>query len=124
MPFTLQQDTFIVMAHFRSATLNENEEWEYSLRSCFQQFHNEYPDVIMPYETFKCHRNRLVQRFMDTGSVEKRKANQQASVLTEDAVDDIRQRMDVSPNKSVRKLAAQTGTRVIQRMLFFLFVKL
>lgn len=112
MPFTLQQDTFIVMAHFRSATLNENGEWEYSLPSCFQQFSNKYPDVIMPYETFKCHRNRLVQRFMDTGSVTKRKANKEPSVLTEDAVDDIRQRLVVSPNKSVRKLAAQTGIYV------------
>ncbi|GJQ65670.1 hypothetical protein Trydic_g7758 [Trypoxylus dichotomus] len=82
------------MAHFQSATLTENGNWEDSLPSLFQQFHNEYPDVIIAYETFKCHRNRLVKRFMETGSVTKRNANQAPSVLTEDRVDDIRQRMD------------------------------
>ncbi|GJQ79280.1 hypothetical protein Trydic_g5523 [Trypoxylus dichotomus] len=46
---------------------------------------------------------------MQTSSVTKRKADQAPSVLTEDRVDDIRQRMDVNPNKSVRKLALQTG---------------
>ncbi|KAI4467585.1 xk-related protein [Holotrichia oblita] len=46
MPFTLQQDTFIVIAHFRSATLTENGYWEYPLPSCFHQFHNEYHDVM------------------------------------------------------------------------------
>ncbi|GJQ87149.1 hypothetical protein Trydic_g12508 [Trypoxylus dichotomus] len=47
--------------------------------------------------------------FMETGSVTKRKADQAPFVLTEDRVDDIRQRIDVSPNKSVRNLALQTG---------------
>ncbi|GJQ76829.1 hypothetical protein Trydic_g15036 [Trypoxylus dichotomus] len=44
---------------------------------------------------------------METGSVTKWKADQVPSVLTEDRVDDIRHRMDVSPNKAVRKLALQ-----------------
>ncbi|GJQ66352.1 hypothetical protein Trydic_g10537 [Trypoxylus dichotomus] len=52
---------------------------------------------MIAYETFKRHRNRLVKRFIETGSV------------TKDRVDDIRQRMDANPNKSVRKLALQTG---------------
>ncbi|GJQ85797.1 hypothetical protein Trydic_g19311 [Trypoxylus dichotomus] len=55
---------------------------------------------------------------MEIGSVTKRKADQAPSVLTEDRVDDIRQRMDVSLNKSVRKLALQTGDDDLDRSFF------
>ncbi|GJQ84761.1 hypothetical protein Trydic_g21162 [Trypoxylus dichotomus] len=67
------------------------------------------------YETLKCHRNRLVKRFMETGSAAKRKADQAPSVLTGDRVDDIRQRMNVSPYKPVRKLALQTDGLVMDK---------
>lgn len=55
---------------------------------------------------------------METGRVTKRKAskNQVPSVQTEDAMDDIRQRINISLKKSVMKLVFQPGICVIQRI--------
>lgn len=112
MPFTIQQDTFIVMSHFRSGTMQEDGSWKYSLGSCFQQFVTEYANLEINLDTFTRHRNRVIERFTQTGSVLKRKPEKAPTVLTEEVVADIRQRMDVSPNKSVRKLSAQAGKKV------------
>ncbi|KAF5269716.1 hypothetical protein FQA39_LY08639 [Lamprigera yunnana] len=50
MPFTSEQDRFIVMAHFRSGTLNPDGNWSYSLQSCIEQFMQQYPDEIIEYD--------------------------------------------------------------------------
>ncbi|KAF5298795.1 hypothetical protein FQA39_LY11684 [Lamprigera yunnana] len=44
MLFTSEQDRFIVMAHFRSGTLNPDGNWSYSLQSCIERFMQQYPD--------------------------------------------------------------------------------
>ncbi|KAF5299150.1 hypothetical protein FQA39_LY02323 [Lamprigera yunnana] len=56
MPFTLEQDRFIVMAHFRSGTLNLDGKWSYSLQSCIEQFMQQYPDKMIEYDIFKQHK--------------------------------------------------------------------
>lgn len=112
MVFTNEQDRFIVMAHFRSATQAADGSWSYSVQSCIRQFTLEYPNEEIQYETFVQHRNRLVQRFMETGSVAKRKPVGNPHVLTVEAVNDISDRMTTSPNKSIRKLSAQTGAHL------------
>lgn len=50
---------------------------------------------------------------MERGRVTKRKADQERFLLTEDTVDDIKQRMSVSLSKFVRKFAVKTDTHVI-----------
>lgn len=78
----------------------------------FHQFVTEYADLYMNLDTFTCHRNNVIERFMETGSVLKRKPDQAPTILTDDVVAHISQRIDVSPTKSVRKLSAQTGKKL------------
>ncbi|KAF5281253.1 hypothetical protein FQA39_LY05139 [Lamprigera yunnana] len=57
MPFTSEQDKFIVMAHFRSGTLNTDGNRSYSLQSCIEQFMQQYPDEMIEYDIFKQHKS-------------------------------------------------------------------
>lgn len=117
MPFTAEQDAFIVKAHYRSGTHHEDGSWTYSLQSCMQQFHENYPDVVVPYKVFCNHRDRIIERFEGKHCICKGKSTGRPTVLTEETVVDVRQRIEASPKKSIRKLAAQTG------MMLFLFLR-
>lgn len=112
MPFTREQDSFMLMAHFRSATLNPDGNWSYSLQSCIEQFVQRYPDVIIDYDVFKLHKCRLVHRFETNNCICKGKSTGRPTVLTQDVVADIQERMDQSPKKSVAQLSQQTGLSV------------
>ncbi|KAF5288914.1 hypothetical protein FQA39_LY03793 [Lamprigera yunnana] len=61
MPFTSEQDRFIVMAHFRSGILNPDGNWSYSLQSCIEQFMLQYPgDIIKQHEYKTCSSEQFV----------------------------------------------------------------
>lgn len=109
MGFTLEQDAFILMAHFRSGIRNEDGLWTYSLQSCIEQFMTEFPDANIPYETFLNRKCVIVRRFETKHCICKGKSTGRPSVLTEVVINDVQQRMDHSPTKSVVKLSAQTG---------------
>lgn len=110
MPFTVEQDAFILKAHYRSGTQTEDGEWSYSLQLCLQQFHEKYPDVVVSRKMFAQHKDRIIERFENKHCICKGKSTGRSSVLTEEVIEDIRDRIEISPNKSIRKLAAQTGT--------------
>ncbi|KAF5293115.1 hypothetical protein FQA39_LY13725 [Lamprigera yunnana] len=63
MPFTSEQDRFIVMAHFRSGTLNPGGNWSYLLQYCIEQFMQQYPDEMIEYDIFKQHKYRHLIEF-------------------------------------------------------------
>lgn len=109
MNFTEEHNAFILMAHYRSGTVNEDGEWVYSLRSCIDRFENRFPDFPIRYKTFAQHKERIVSRFQTKNCICKGKSAGRPTVLTEDVVEDIQERMEQSPTKSVRKLSAQTG---------------
>ncbi|KAF5287836.1 hypothetical protein FQA39_LY15668 [Lamprigera yunnana] len=52
MPFASEQDRFIVIAHFRSDTLNPDGNWSSSLQSCIEKFMQQYPDEMIEYDIF------------------------------------------------------------------------
>lgn len=108
MPFSVENDKFLLEAYFRSGERDENG-WQYSLRSCHLQFQEEFPNQdIVDYEIFS-HVRRLVARFRNTGSVCKGKSTGRKSVLTEEVLHDVHDRLEASPTKSLRKLSAQSG---------------
>lgn len=109
MPFTTEQEGFILKAHYRSGTHQEDGSWAYSLQNCMQQFRENYPDVVVSYKTFAKHRDRIIERFEGKQCICKGKSTGRPTILTEETVDDVRQRIEASPNKSIRKIAAQTG---------------
>ena len=51
----------------------------------------------------------LAKRFRETGSVSNRKSNRQRRVLTEEKLDDIAERLEHTPQKSLKRLAQETG---------------
>lgn len=112
MPFTSEQDSFIIMAHFRSGTRNADGSWSYSLQSCIEQFNEAFPDLNVDYDTFANHKQILVHRFENRHCICKRKSTGRPTILTEEVVEDIQTRMERSPNKSLAILAAQTGTNL------------
>ncbi|KAK5648774.1 hypothetical protein RI129_003666 [Pyrocoelia pectoralis] len=110
MVFTSEQDAFILMAHFRSGTRNPDGTWSYSLQSCIEQFSEAFPDVNIEYDAFKKHRLRLIARYENKYCICKGKSTGRPTVLTEEVVNDIQQRIQQSPKKSIPQLSAQTGT--------------
>uniref|UniRef100_A0A1Y1K0G4 DUF4817 domain-containing protein n=1 Tax=Photinus pyralis TaxID=7054 RepID=A0A1Y1K0G4_PHOPY len=109
MPFTQEQDAFILKAHFGSAVRNEDGTWSYSFRSCREQFMEEYPDVIISYKAFANHKTRIVDRFENKNCICKEKHTGRPLLRNDEVVQDVRQRMEASPKKSIRQLSAQAG---------------
>lgn len=112
MPFTGEQDKFLLEAYFRSGELLPNGEWKYSTDSCRHQFHDRFPEMEFQYDVFARYVNRLITRFRETGSVSKKRPAGKPSLLTEEVLGDIQERFNVSPKKSLRQLSAQTGKTI------------
>ncbi|KAF5281037.1 hypothetical protein FQA39_LY05242 [Lamprigera yunnana] len=108
MPFTSEQDRFIVMAQFRSGTLNLDGNWSYSLQSCIEQFMQQYPHEMIEYDIFKQHKCRLVHRFETKNCICKGKSIGRPTVLTENVIENIQERINRSPKKAVSQLSKQT----------------
>lgn len=109
MPVTPEQDRFILESYFRNGERNAEGEWKYSTRLCIEEFAAQFPDNLLDNEVLSRHILRIVQRFRGTGSVCKGKSSGRPSILTENVVEDVRERMDQSPTKPLRQLAQQTG---------------
>lgn len=110
MVFSLEHDTFLLEAYFRSGERNQNGHWDYSMRSCYQQFQEQFPDIAgIDYEMFSQHVRRVVARYRNTGSVSKGKSPGRPKVVTQEVLEDIRNRLEVSPTKPLRRLSAQTS---------------
>ncbi|KAF5296071.1 hypothetical protein FQA39_LY12693 [Lamprigera yunnana] len=112
MPFTSEQDRFIVMAHFQSVILNPDGNWSYSLQSCIEQFMQQYPDEMIEYDIFKQHKCRLVHRFETKNCTCKGKSTGRPTVLTENVIENIQERINRCPKKDVSQLSQQTGPSV------------
>lgn len=110
--FTPEQDAYILMAHFRSASRNQDGTWSYSLQSCFDQFVEEFPNVNVNYEVFGHHKREIIKRFDRKHCICKGKSTGRPTILTEAVVNDLEERINQSPEKSVRRLSAQSGTLV------------
>ena len=55
---------------------------------------------------------RQAKRFKETGSVNNRKVNRRRHVLTEETSDEIRERLEHTPQKSLKRLSQETGVYV------------
>lgn len=109
--FTPEQDAYILMAHFRSATRNQDGTWSYSLRSCFDQFVEAFPNENVNYDVFGHHKREIIKRFDRKNCICKDKSTGRPTILTEAIVNDLEERINQSPKKSLRKLSAQSGTQ-------------
>ncbi|KAI4465843.1 hypothetical protein MML48_3g00018154 [Holotrichia oblita] len=105
MVFTAEHDAFILNAHY-SGTRDDGDDgnWNYSLQSYIEQFSEAFPDFHVDYDALKYRRHVVIHRFEQR----QKKSSDRPTKLTEHVLDDIRERMDRSPQKSVPKLANQT----------------
>lgn len=113
MPFSQEKDTFIVMAYFRTGHQNEDGLWTYSSENSYNQFLLQFPEDPLAYPVYLQHMQIVIDRFMDTGSVDNRKKSGRPRIITEDVIADVQQRMQASPTKPLRKLAVQTGKQTV-----------
>ena len=110
MPLSVEQNTFLVMAYFRSGTQDEFGAWNYSSESTYAQFMGMYPDEEIPFYVFVQLCERVVERFLDSGSVVERKSTgRSVTIVTKESIQDVNERMQRSPNKSITRLSQQTG---------------
>jgi hypothetical protein len=68
-----------------------------------------FPETVVTLVAFRQHCTRLVQRYLQTGDVKKAKPTGRTSTLTEDVVENVQDKMEHSPRKSVRKLSLPTS---------------
>ena len=55
---------------------------------------------------------RQAKRFKETGSVKYRKVHRRRHVLTEETLDEIGERLEHTPQKSLKRLSQETGVSV------------
>ncbi|KAJ4428265.1 hypothetical protein ANN_24282 [Periplaneta americana] len=89
---------------------DDDGNWNYNITECEQQFFffSQFPDCIIT-EYFRRNVINLVDKFRATGCTERKKSVRWPTKVTEDAVEDARERMQRGPNKSVKKLAVEIG---------------
>ncbi|PSN57363.1 hypothetical protein C0J52_02895 [Blattella germanica] len=96
MRYSTEQSIFIC------STFMKQHSW----RRCRRKFRRRYPDAPVPDRTTIC---RLFKKFNETGSVANKKPRVNKRVLTEEKLDEIAFRLEISPRKSLRRLAQEVG---------------
>lgn len=98
---TIQERVFLV-----EQVLKAGDKYTKTVRQNFNLF---FPETRIPHrDTVR----DLIDKFRSTGSVADAPRSGRPSVLSEDKVLDISDKMSMSPNKSIRKLAQETDVSV------------
>ncbi|KAF5286629.1 hypothetical protein FQA39_LY16203 [Lamprigera yunnana] len=109
MPFTVEQDKFILEAYFRNGQKDVDGNWKYSVRLCVEEYQTHFQNIELDDDVLCRHIRRIVSRFHEHGSVCKGKSTGRTTVLTEEVVEDVRTYLERSPTKPLRQLAQQAG---------------
>jgi hypothetical protein len=108
MGYTVEQNTFIVISFYGNATRDENGEWSYSVQACKDEYLAKFPNLDVEEQSLMTHIRRIMDRFDKTGDVSKGKSSGRPQV-SEDIVEDLRQRVEQNPRTSLPRLSAQSG---------------
>ena len=94
---TLEERIFLIEHVFRDKDKYTDE--------VKRQFRNRFPDTVLP------HRNAvrdLINKFRETGSVQDAPRSGRPGLLTDEKLDEIAEKMDHSPKKSIRQLSRES----------------
>ncbi|PSN33012.1 hypothetical protein C0J52_26248 [Blattella germanica] len=80
-----------------------------SIKKCRRKFRKKFPGISVPHKSTI---QELVKKVCETGSFSNKKINRSRTVLTEEKLENIAYLLENSPNKSLSKLAQQTGLSV------------
>jgi hypothetical protein len=93
-----------MQCYFRNGKGLENGEWSYSTPRVFEEFQQKFPDFQgtnqLAQKVYKC-----VNMFLETGSVLRKKGSGQPTKRTAQNIEEVKQKIAESPNKSIRRLA-------------------
>ncbi|CAH1372399.1 unnamed protein product, partial [Tenebrio molitor] len=106
MVFSQEQKIYIVESYFRNGHLID-DEWQYSIEACFEEFRLQFPDAALTYNIFHHNLTQCIQIFRETGSVDRKKGSGRPTKRTEEAIANVRQVMEEAPRTSVRRLSQQ-----------------
>lgn len=95
--YTTEQRVFIVETYLLKKK---------SYDKCVRKFRLRFPDSTRPSKPYV---HNLFKKWRETGSVLNKKKNRVKTVLTEDTLEDMQARLQVSPRKSSRRLAQECG---------------
>jgi hypothetical protein len=98
-----------MQCYFRYGKGLENGEWSYSTPRVFEEFQQKFPDFQgtnqqLAQKVYKC-----VNMFLETGSVLRKKGSGQPTKRTAQNIEEVKQKIAESPNKSIRRLAQETN---------------
>ncbi|KAJ3662408.1 hypothetical protein Zmor_006758 [Zophobas morio] len=110
MVYSVEQNTFIVMSYYRNGTFVDGA-WLYSVAACKQEYLANYPDLEIQETSLKAHIRDVINRFVRTSNVNKGKSSGRPAV-SEEVVDDLRERLEQNPQTSLTRLSQQSGVPV------------
>ncbi|KAI4459198.1 transposable element tc3 transposase-like protein [Holotrichia oblita] len=108
----LQHKKFIIESYFRTGRNLDNVEWVYSINQCLQDFRQGFPNLPITYAQLLSHVHACIDKFQETGAVTRKPGGGAPKKRTAACIEDIRQRMDNSPKKSIPKLSQQVQLSV------------
>jgi hypothetical protein len=107
MNFSTLVYNILLEAYFMNGIDNDGVR-AYSVEPCLDQFRMRFPDYHYDDHCLRQKIRRPLERFQETGSVVKSKSSGRPPV-TQDIVEDIRERIEDNPNISLRRLALQSN---------------
>ncbi|RZC33770.1 hypothetical protein BDFB_014795, partial [Asbolus verrucosus] len=84
-------------------------EWQYSVSDCLEEFRNEFSNLAVDENSFRCTLRRVVQVFRDTGSVGRKEGTGLTTKRTPEFTENVRQ---IEPRTSLRVLSQLTGVSI------------
>jgi hypothetical protein len=110
--YSIEQRVFLIETYFAKKK---------SVKKCIWKFHLKFPEAPVPSQPYV---NQLIRKWHSTGSMLDKKKERKRSVLTEEKLTDIQARLQLSPQKSLRRLAqetdvASTTVRRATKLLWF-----
>ncbi|KAF5277035.1 hypothetical protein FQA39_LY06273 [Lamprigera yunnana] len=109
IPFTVEQDKFILEAYFRNGQKDVDGKWKNSVRLCVEEYQTHFQNIELDDDVLCRHILGIVSHFHEHGSVCKGKSTGHTTVLTEEVVEDVRTHLERSSTKPLMQLAQQTG---------------
>jgi hypothetical protein len=91
--YSIEQIVFLIETFFAKKK---------SAKKCIREFRLKFPEAPVPSQPYV---NQLIRKWHSTGSVQDKKKERKRSVLTEEKLTDIQARLQLSPRKSLRRLA-------------------
>ncbi|KAF5285092.1 hypothetical protein FQA39_LY16781 [Lamprigera yunnana] len=81
MPFTVEQDKFILEAYFRNGQKDVDGNWKYSVRLRVEEYQTHFQNIELDDDVLCRHIRRIVSRFHKHGSVCKGKSTGRTTVV-------------------------------------------